>query len=157
MFEIDFRPVDCELTAGSVKSGDAIAIRFTSATDGLPKVVIIDGGFQANGTPDGRPRSVATTAANQGRPDDLHSSRRRPYQRLALHRRRTRRQGADRSTSRDKHAGRSCPSGSATSRLSTPLLCRSPCVNGTSISDPFTGTERFEGQLVLLGPDKDSL
>src|SRR5206468_1172024 len=46
---IDFLPVDCESTAGSAKSGDAIALRFTSSSDGQEKVVVIDGGFQATG------------------------------------------------------------------------------------------------------------
>ncbi|MCM6761170.1 MBL fold metallo-hydrolase [Rathayibacter sp. ZW T2_19] len=44
MYEVDFLPVENE-DGDSSKSGDAIALRFTVATQSNPAVVVVDGGF----------------------------------------------------------------------------------------------------------------
>ncbi len=44
MYEVDFLPVENDQQDGG-KSGDAIAMRFTSEATGRPVVVVIDGGF----------------------------------------------------------------------------------------------------------------
>lgn len=49
MYEIDFLPVESEGSDASNKSGDAIAIRFTSQLDRQWRVVLIDGGYQSAG------------------------------------------------------------------------------------------------------------
>ncbi|MFR9802570.1 ComEC/Rec2 family competence protein [Pseudonocardia sp. RS010] len=49
MFEIDMLPVESSTGPARTKSGDAIALRFTTPTDIRPKIVIIDGGYRDNG------------------------------------------------------------------------------------------------------------
>lgn len=151
MFEIDFRPVDYELTIGSIKSGDAIAIRFTSATDGHHKIVIIDGGFQANG-----PQMVEHIRRYYGtdhvdlmistHPDADHINglqhiiEQLTVDELMIHQPR-------------QHGGHRV--GQFRNLEAIDDLLAAASAHGTEITDPFTGVERFEGQLVLLGPDKD--
>ena len=49
MFEIDLLPVSSNSDSGGKKSGDAIAIRFTSPDGSGEKIIVIDGGFEPNG------------------------------------------------------------------------------------------------------------
>lgn len=49
MFEIDFLPVSSSSESGGKKSGDAIAIRFTSPDGTGEKIIVIDGGYEPNG------------------------------------------------------------------------------------------------------------
>lgn len=151
MFEIDFLPVDCESTAGSVKSGDAIAIRFTSSSDSRQKVVVIDGGFQATGE-----QLVAHVLKYYGtdhvdlvistHPDGDHINgllvviENLHVDELMIHQPR-------------QHAGSQVARFRNIEAIDN--LINAARLRGTRLADPFTGAERFDGQLVVLGPDKD--
>jgi beta-lactamase superfamily II metal-dependent hydrolase len=151
MFEIDFLPVDCETTAGSMKSGDAITIHFTDSVDGQLKVVVIDAGFQATGE-----RMVKhilqhynTNRVNlmiSTHPDGDHLNGLRPVieqlqvDELMIHQPR-------------QHAGRRVSEFRNLESIDNLILAAR--ARNTRISDPFTGADRFNGQLVVLGPEKD--
>jgi beta-lactamase superfamily II metal-dependent hydrolase len=151
MFEIDFLPVDCESTAGSAKSGDAIALRFTSSSDGQQKVVVIDGGFQATGE-----QLVAHVLKYYGtdhvdlaistHPDGDHINglvvviENLQVDALMIHQPR-------------QHAGSQVARFRNIEAIDN--LIDAARLRGTRLVDPFTGAECFDGQLVLLGPDKD--
>jgi len=151
MFEIDFRPVDCESAAGSVKSGDAIALRFTSGADGRFKVVVIDGGFLATGEQlvDHVHRYYDSDHVDlviSTHPDADHINGLRPVieqlsvDELMIHQPR-------------QHAGWRIASYRNIEAVDS--LLEAARARGTRITEPFAGAERFGGQLVVLGPDKE--
>jgi DNA replication protein DnaC len=144
-------PVDCESAAGSTKSGDAIAVRFTSSSDGRQKVVIIDGGFLATGEQlvEHMLKYYGTNHIDlviSTHPDGDHLNgllvviEKLHVDELMIHQPR-------------QHVGSQVAHFRNIEAIDN--LIDTARSWGTRLADPFTGAEHLHGQLVVLGPTKD--
>ena len=150
MFEFDFHPVASTTGEGTTKSGDAITGRFID-DQGVQRVIVIDAGYQATGeTVVEHIRKYYGTSrvdlAISTHPDADHINgmsvvlEELAVGELLIHRPRL-------------HAG---PLVSLFSNIETvDNLLNVALDNDTLVSDPFTGAERFDGQVKVLGPEKD--
>ena len=149
LYEIDFLPVENEEQDGG-KSGDAIAMRFTVETEAREAVVVVDGGFTGVGDdlvkhvrnyyetnyvdlvisthPDADHLNGLTTVIEEMDVEELmvHQPRLHAY---------------DLSDFSNLEA--------------LDELLEAASSNGVRVTEPFTGTTRFDGQLLVLGPTED--
>lgn len=147
MFEIDTLPVESSTGPARTKSGDAIALRFTTPTDIRPKIIVIDGGYRDNGKDlvDHIRRYYDTNHVDlviSTHPDNDHISGllvvldELDVDELLIHQPRL-------------HA----PNVSLFSNIETVdavlALARQ---RGVKVSSPFTGLTRFDEHLLVLGP-----
>ncbi|WP_328473925.1 hypothetical protein OHA21_13815 [Actinoplanes sp. NBC_00393] len=146
MYEVDFLPVENENQDGG-KSGDAITIRFTVESTGRHAVVVIDGGrgytseaLAAHVEKYYQTRHVdlmISTHPDADHLDGLAGAIDLLYVRqLMIHQ-----PGEHRRDIADFSNLESLEKLLATARA-----------NGVSLVEPFTGTSRFGGQLIILGP-----
>lgn len=150
MFEIDFLPVDSASSEGSTKSGDAITGRFVAA-DGQQKVFVIDAGFHATGeavvthiTKYYETTHVDLAISTHADGDHINGMPvvidELTVDELLIHQPR-------------EHTGSQASDFSNIEAVDT--LINTTHDRGTLVSNPFTGEERLDGHLLLLGPDKD--
>lgn len=147
MYEIDFLPVEAEDGPGS-KSGDAITARFTVESTGRNAVVVIDGGFQATGDQvvEHVRRYYCTDEVDlvvSTHPDADHINGLVPVieqldvGELLVHQPRL-------------HAGVDVKDFSNIESVDELLATADQY--GVIVTEPFTGEQRFGGQLRILGP-----
>lgn len=146
MYEVDFLAVESEAGPGS-KSGDAIAVHFKHATTGEDMVVVIDGGFTAVGDDlaDHIQRWYETSYVDlviSTHPDADHINgiarllERLDVAELLLH-----------------QPMLHHPDTSDFSNIeAVENLLRVAEEQGVKVTEPFTGLNRFEEQLLILGP-----
>jgi beta-lactamase superfamily II metal-dependent hydrolase len=148
--ELEFLPVTSQTGEGTTKSGDAIVGRFVDPA-GRQKVFVVDAGFQSTGEEvlahlDTYYDTDVVDAAISTHPDADHLNglqtvvEQGRVRELLIHQPRL-------------HAG---PSISGLSNLeAVDDLLAAARTRGTTVSSPFTGEQRLDGHLTLLGPDKD--
>lgn len=148
MYEVDFLPVESEGGSGS-KSGDAITVRFSVESQASDAVVVIDGGYSSVGEDIvnhvrrwyGRDRVdlVISTHPDADHLNGLTSViESMDVGELMIHQPRL-------------HT----PNVEGFSNLETlDGLIAAARTRGVSISEPFAGTTRFNGQLSILGPSR---
>jgi beta-lactamase superfamily II metal-dependent hydrolase len=149
LYEIDFLPVENEEQDGG-KSGDAIAMRFTVETESREAVVIVDGGF--TGVGDDLVKHIRNYYETNDvdlvistHPDADHLNglttviEEMDVEELLVHQPRL-------------HV--SDLSGFSNLEALDELL-EAASSNGVRVTEPFTGTTRFDGQLLVLGPTED--
>ena len=148
MYEVDFLPVESDSGPGS-KSGDAIAIRFTVESDGREAIVVIDSGYASIG--DNMVEHISRYYGGGSvdlvistHPDADHLNglatvlQELDVKELWVHQpRRHRTDVADFSNLE------------ALDNLLDVAKQR-----GVTVSEPFAGANRFEHQLIVLGPTK---
>lgn len=150
MLEIDFLPVAGTDGQGTTKSGDAITARFSDAT-GRQRVIVIDAGFQSTGEAvvEHIRRYYGTDhvdLAISTHPDADHLNglatvvQELYVDELMIHQPR-------------QHTGGNLTGFSNLAAVDDLLAVTA--ANRTTVSDPFTGAERFGNHLRILGPDKD--
>lgn len=142
MFEVDFLPVGNE-----GKSGDAICFRFTRSDSGAQVVVVIDAGFKADGEKlvDHIETYYGTRDVDLAiltHPDGDHIGgmgeviRGLNVKELWVH-------------DIGAHGGKALPAADAVDDLVSVAI-----EQGTTVTEPWAGEQRFTGALTLLGPDE---
>jgi beta-lactamase superfamily II metal-dependent hydrolase len=149
VYEVDFLPVEAEAGPSS-KSGDAICIRFTDAA-GAQRVVVIDAGFAAMG------ETVASFVKNtygtnrvdlliSTHPDGDHLNGLKVVveelyvSELLIHRPR-------------EHA--TVTASTFPNLPAVDELLATAALHRTTVTEPFTGVERFDGMIRVLAPRED--
>lgn len=148
MIDIDFIS-GSKSDADSTSSYDAIVVRFKEDADEDQKIVVIDGGFSDVGDDivnfiADRYKAEKIDLMVSTHPDNDHLNglltiiQQIPVDELFVHQPRLYRDDLDGFTNLDN----------------LDLLLGYAVDSGTTVSDPFTGVNRFDGRLIVLGPSE---
>jgi len=146
MYEVDFLPVESDTGTGT-KSGDAIAVRFTVESQSHNAVLVVDGGHAATG--DSLIEHVRTYYKTSTvdlmvstHPDADHlNGLATVIEELDVH---------ELLVHRPRFHASNVTNFSNLEALDN--LISVAKTNDTTITEPFTGLSRFDGQLLVLGP-----